>query len=589
MHEVEIYNARGLTYAAEQLPELTLPIKPRFIEDLLCLPHNGGFYVIGTEPQFIGGATIGLVFEKLVPKLRGLKTVDEIAKEIPDIARGALTDILTLLLMHGMIEEGSAPPVKTPLSPDEAKRQAAYYSRYLRITGRYTDRGAPLNHLAETNVCIALLDTNLTGFARTLERNLADHGIGHVFTADTTEAVNAASAKVDLLIALGVMSDQRSMNRQFAGGDLPTLFVNPLCGVLGPYTIRRVSACPDCVRLQIGEQLSNLSRASRAPNDPFQLVLVQRTVQRALCALTGIYGVDDTTYVELWDQKTRSSRRFRALLPLPNCPSCGIEVVPRTQRLPSGHEENVSLLFHRGTSIKPWDLGNAALVQRHLQPSILRLTISDNSPRSQEERELPDTLIALTDESEVLLSCSVDRSEVPAMRPLTLASLGPLLKYSAGGTMVSLGGSSVYLSRYTASGGNLGSAKVYLIVQDMKDLTPGVYRYDLLEHGLRRLLGCYDAAAVDARWAETHFANKFNAILVVSCDFGLTFEKYGGRGYVYSLLDAGVMAQRLCSLAEVIGLQSTLAWDFNDTAVLASLGQLAPDCGVGCLLALVEA
>jgi SagB-type dehydrogenase family enzyme len=247
------------------------------------------------------------------------------------------------------------------------------------------------------------------------------------------------------------------------------------------------------------------------------------------------------------------------------------------------------MLFHRGTSIKPWDLGSAALVQRHLQPSILRLTISDNSPRSQEESEIRDNIILLTQESDNLSRPSIDESDVPVTRPLTLSSLGPLLKYSAGGTMVSLGGSSVYLSRYTASGGNLGSAKVYLIVQNMKDLRPGVYRYDLLEHGLRRLPGCYEAAVVDARWANALIADKSSVILVVSCDFSLTFEKYGGRGYVYSLLDAGVMAQRLCNLAEVIGLQSTLAWDFNDNAVLASLGQLAPDCGVGCLLALAEA
>jgi SagB-type dehydrogenase family enzyme len=589
MHEVEVYNATGLTSAAEQLPELTLPVKPRFVEDLLCLPHNGGYYVLGAEPQFLGGATIGWVFEKLVPQLRGLKTVDEIANELPDIAPRALTDVLTLLLMHGMIEEGAAPFAKTPLSPDETTRQATYYSRYLRITGRYTDRDAPLNHLAETNVCIALLDTNLTGFARALERNLVDHGIGHVFTTGNTETVNTSRSKVDLLIALGVISDQRSMNRPFAGKSLPTLFVDPQSCVLGPYTIRRVSACPDCVRLQIGEQLSDLSRVSRDPNDPFQLVLVQRTVQRALCALTGIYGVDDTTYVEKWDQKARSSKRFSALLPLPNCPSCGVEILPRTQRLPSGHQENVSMLFHRGTSIKPWDLGSAALVQRHLQPSILRLTISDNSPRFQAEREIPANLILLAQESKNLSRPSINESDVPVMDPLTLSSLGPLLKYSAGGTMVSLGGSSVYLSRYTASGGNLGSAKVYLIVQNMKDLRTGVYRYDLLEHGLWRLPGCYERGAADARWADAPLGERANAILAVSCDFSLTFEKYGGRGYVYSLLDAGVMAQRLCKLAEIMGLQSTLAWDFNDNAVLASLGQLAPDCGVGCLLALAEA
>jgi len=77
-------------------------------------------------------------------------------------------------------------------------------------------------------------------------------------------------------------------------------------------------------------------------------------------------------------------------------------------------------------------------------------------------------------------------------------------------------------------------------------------------------------------------------VLIVGCNIGVTFQKYRGRGYVYSLLDAGVMAQRLGHLAGALGHHTTLAWDFDDSAVLKSLGQQAPEYGVGCLLALAE-
>src|SRR5262249_37902989 len=156
MREEEIYSSAGLTEVAKRLPELALPVRPRFVEDLLCLPSAGGIYVLGAEPQFLGGTTVALVFHKLVPLLNGRRTVDEIALDLPDLSHRALTDILTLLMMHGLIEEGAVNAPKTPLPASDVLCQSAFYSRYLRVTGRYRDRGGPLARLARAHVCVAL-------------------------------------------------------------------------------------------------------------------------------------------------------------------------------------------------------------------------------------------------------------------------------------------------------------------------------------------------------------------------------------------------------------------------------------------------
>jgi SagB-type dehydrogenase family enzyme len=466
--------------------------------------------------------------------------------------------------------------------------QSVFYSRYLRVTGRYTDRGGPLARLAKAHVCVALTDDGMDASARTLERGLSEHGVGAVCIACGLAAAAACSEGADLVLALGTLSEQRALQTALARRERPILFLDPARGLLGPYSVPKISACPDCVQLQIGEQIPDPSTQHRSAEGPLWLVLLQRAVQRAIATLTGLYGIEHTTAVELWDQRTRTTKRFDSVLALPNCPACGSDITPRGLRLPSGHEENVSFLFHRGTAIKPWDLGNAALVQKHLQPSIVRLTQAHIAPQPANADEFPQSLPRLPDDPTELSRPLMSPNRAGPPRRCSIASLGPLLRYSAGGTIVSIDGHTHHINRFTASGGNLGSACVYVVVRDVEGLRPGVYRYDLLDHRLHRLPRDFHAATVDARWADKDLANRSQALLIVACNISVTFQKYRGRGYVYSLLDAGLMAQRLVHLAEALGHYTTLAWDFEDSAVLKSLGQQAPEYGVGCLLALAE-
>jgi len=63
------HRARGLGEIAARIPEITLPHRPRLIEDLLSLPVEGGRFLLGGEPSFIGGASLERVFEQLLDGL----------------------------------------------------------------------------------------------------------------------------------------------------------------------------------------------------------------------------------------------------------------------------------------------------------------------------------------------------------------------------------------------------------------------------------------------------------------------------------------------------------------------------------------
>ena len=86
----------------------------------------------------------------------------------------------------------------------------------------------------------------------------------------------------------------------------------------------------------------------------------------------------------------------------------------------------------------------------------------------------------------------------PTCLSLFQQGLGCTSGYSAGGAVASIDGHTHHINRFTAFGGNLGSAHVYVVARDVKGLRPGVYRYDLLEHRLHAVPRDFEAATVDA-------------------------------------------------------------------------------------------
>jgi SagB-type dehydrogenase family enzyme len=133
----------------------------------------------------------------------------------------------------------------------------------------------------------------------------------------------------------------------------------------------------------------------------------------------------------------------------------------------------------------------------------------------------------------------------------------------------------MYLKRFTASAGNLGSAEVYFIATDIVDFRPGLYHYLPATKELECLVPGDHSRAVED-WIGFRPIGLF--ILVGAIERQIS--KYERRGYLYCLLDAGLMAHRIELLARAQGLRTSTHGVFPDQAVIEYLNldphRLAP-------------
>ncbi len=290
--------------------------------------------------------------------------------------------------------------------------------------------------------------------------------------------------------------------------------------------------------------------------------------------LTGLWQPSIEGYVESWHPSTGQTER-RSVVKLPNCPACGDMVTPLTVTLETGHRDNLALLYHRAAAIQPWQLQQPAGMQKHLSPSVQRLTRSAYMQHSWAER-LP--LPSSADDLGVLADTAfINTARATPSAPVALAQLGTLLRYSAGADSVPLGEGEYYLRRYLASSGNLGSAEVYLIAMDLEGLQPGLYHYLVVDHTLEvlrpghfahDLISCIPSSEPTVVEAISEAA----AVLVITSAVGRQYSKYSQRGYQYCLLDAGLLAHRLDLLTQQIGLGIELAWNFYDEQLADLVG-----------------
>ncbi len=104
----------------------------------MTLP-GGALHVVGGEAQIIQGASLPWVMENLVPLLDGTRTVGDVEAAFPGVVASDLRDAIHLMHMHGMLEEGEGAAADEAEEPRRAQR--AFFSRYLRRTGRNRSRG----------------------------------------------------------------------------------------------------------------------------------------------------------------------------------------------------------------------------------------------------------------------------------------------------------------------------------------------------------------------------------------------------------------------------------------------------------------
>jgi SagB-type dehydrogenase family enzyme len=578
----DVYSASGLSDVVGQLGELRIPEFPRFVEDLLCLPADGGVYVFGGESQYLGGATIGWLFHELIPQLDGTVTVKELHERLAPQAPAVLDDTLFLLQMHGMLEAGLGPGRAAGRRGTDATldAQTAFFSRYLRVTGKRANRYEAQEALAQSTVLVTHEGSGAET-AALLARGLIDLGVGRVARTTQLPSENA-HPRWTLVISLGSRAEHLAIATQGIATGQPMLFCDVERLVLGPLTEPGITACPSCVNHQIGGELDRPPNVPSAVLDLWRRALVQRAIQRALSYLTKLFQTDRPAQVEQWCPDAATVVSYEHVLCLPNCETCGCQTTSRHLTLPDGHLESTALLFHRNTCLKPWDLDHPAHIQRHFDLDVVNLTQSAFRKHSGAPMvRLPDLASHATTTALQVVK-GHDSSSVEGR--CNASTLGAILRFSAGGRSIPVRPGRFHIRRYTASGGNLGSAEIYVLVRRAKLLPAGLYHYSILDDTLEEL-PCTGAVGHLPPWWD-HDAPDID--LVVVSDVARVFEKYGGRGYTYCLLDAGLIAHRIQLLAEEFGVRSTLVWDFNDEPVNHLLDIEPPYMVPACIIGLGE-
>jgi len=126
--------------------------------------------------------------------------------------------------------------------------------------------------------------------------------------------------------------------------------------------------------------------------------------------------------------------------------------------------------------------------------------------------------------------------------------------------------------RAAPSAGALYPIEVYAVVHDVAGLEPGVYHYNVQEHGLELLkAGNFRTTMVRAGLGQA-FLGQAGACFVLSAIFQRTRWKYRERAYRYVLLEAGHIGQNLYLAATSMGLGACAVGAFLDDDLNDLLG-----------------
>lgn len=167
-------------------------------------------------------------------------------------------------------------------------------------------------------------------------------------------------------------------------------------------------------------------------------------------------------------------------------------------------------------------------------------------------------------------ACSLERAlcERQSVRefgnaPLSVAALSQLLWSGQG---ASRGG-----HRTSPSAGALYPLELYLVAGNVREIVPGVYRYDAARHRISRIAeGDRRSAVAEAALGQTWMADAA-AILAIAAVERRTTRKYGRRGVRYVHMEAGHAGQNVLLQAVALGLAAAPVGAFDDGAVGAIL------------------
>jgi SagB-type dehydrogenase family enzyme len=153
-------------------------------------------------------------------------------------------------------------------------------------------------------------------------------------------------------------------------------------------------------------------------------------------------------------------------------------------------------------------------------------------------------------------------------RPIPLYHLSQLL-FSAQGLTGNIYGQTL---RSAPSAGALYPMEIYIVVNNVDDLSTGIYRYKVIDHSLDLLrTGDFRKELIDAGWGQGMLGDSC-VTFILSAVFERIVKRYGERGYRYIYMEAGHISQNLYLQAVSLGHGSVCVGAFSDERVNRLIG-----------------
>lgn len=138
---------------------------------------------------------------------------------------------------------------------------------------------------------------------------------------------------------------------------------------------------------------------------------------------------------------------------------------------------------------------------------------------------------------------------------ITLVQLATLLEHACGvtGAVSAYGYNSVSLRAFPSSGG-LQAMELYLFVQKVDGVAPGLYHYNPTERSLELMKPGDHTPMIKVLVPGQPGVDRSSAVMVFTGCYERIRWKYGARGYRYMCMDIGFVGENLYLTAEAMGL-----------------------------------
>lgn len=221
--------------------------------------------------------------------------------------------------------------------------------------------------------------------------------------------------------------------------------------------------------------------------------------------------------------------------------------------------------FHRKTVLSPTE--EIATPLRQLSQGVSLYKTYPDSPKIK----LPvPSYKGLTLEEALKRRRSIRSEDEFSLEPISLEELSQLL-FAANGITGRLPDSGIDL-RTAPSAGALYPIEIYLVVNRVKDLEPGIYHYAVLDNSLELLKKGDFQNEITFACAGQEEARDAAVVFVFSAIPARTTKKYDVRGYRYLYLEVGYISQNIYLEATSLGLVSTAMGAFYDDELSNFLG-----------------